>query len=383
MKAVRHQKSKLGISNQMIGLLPVFLFMFLTSHFSYVISFVTAAIFCVVSITLFFLLRDRFFQFMLFPSAAVLILYSLLLFSQLEPVLFIYSPLLVELFLVIVLSVTLLLKRPIMKRVRLSMTQTVRKSHLRLSISEFFYVAQIMQNLYTLHLFSVLVFTILPDSMKSIHFEYILMHDFGIVIGVAMMFYEQIRLKLLYGNLRKETWLPVLNDKGQVIGRIAQSISMRLSSGRFRHPVVRLAVLYDGKLFLTRRGDAEGVSPGMLDFPIRSYVPYKKTVEQTLTEKVHAIIKDEHLKPRFLVRYLFDDEKAKSQVSLYVLNLQSEDQLYEIKKRVSGKLWTIKQIEEELEADLFSKYFIREFPYLQTTIFFAEQYACRNVSIGS
>lgn len=47
-KTVKRSKNSLGISNQMVGLLPVLLFMLLTSFFSYVTSFVLAAIFCVI-----------------------------------------------------------------------------------------------------------------------------------------------------------------------------------------------------------------------------------------------------------------------------------------------------------------------------------------------
>lgn len=383
LDAKKHKKGKLGISNQMVGVLPVLLFMLLTSYFSYVISFILAAIFCVVSISLFFLFKDRFFQFMLFPSATALIMYSVLMVLELEPILFIYSPLLIELLLVISLSLFILMKRPIMKRIRLSMSQSTRKAHLRLSISEFFYIAPILQNLYTIHLFSVLIFTIMPDSMKNIHFEYIFVHDFGILIGLGLLFYEHIRLKILSGTLRKETWLPVLNEQGQVVGRIAQSISMRLSGGRFRHPVVRVAVLYDGKVYLTKRGKEERVCPEMLDFPIRFFIPYKKTVEQALKERIDSLFNGVELYPRFLIRYSDEDENAKVLVSLHVLNIQTEEQFQQLKKQMDGKLWTVKQIEEELGGNLFSKYFLHEFPYLQSTVLIAEQYACQRVSMRS
>lgn len=366
-----------------MGLLPLLLFMLLTNYFSYVISFVTAAVFCVVSILLFYLLKGRFYQFMLFPSATALIFYSLLMFLEIKPVLFVYSPLMIELLLVIALTITLLIRRPILRKIRSTMGQTINRSHLRMSISEFFLMVQILQNLYTLHLFSVLVFTILPDSMKNIHFEYILMHDFGILIGIGLMIYEQIRLQMLRGNLKKEIWLPVLNERGQVIGRIAQSISMKLTTRRFRHPAIRVMVMYDGKLYLTKRGADEPVSPGMLDCPIRSFVLFNKTVEHTVAEKTYAYTKDRKLSPRFLIRYSLDNEKTKELISLFVLNLQTEEQLHQVQKQAEGKLWTIKQIEEEVNTGLFSSYFLHELPYLQTTIFIAEQYACRSAAVSA
>lgn len=54
-----------------------------------------------------------------------------------------------------------------------------------------------------------------------------------------------------------------------------------------------------------------------------------------------------------------------------------EEQLNQCKRR-SGKLWTAKQIEENLSSGVFSEYFEKEFAYLQNTILFAESFCCGN-----
>ena len=88
---------KKGLDNQAIGLLPLLLFMFLDNYFSYLLSFIIGVTFCFVCIFLFQVLsEDKVYQFMLLPSAGTLVLYSVFLCLKLEPVLFIYSPLITE-----------------------------------------------------------------------------------------------------------------------------------------------------------------------------------------------------------------------------------------------------------------------------------------------
>ena len=97
---------KKGLDNQAIGLLPLLLFMFLDNYFSYLLSFIIGVTFCFVCIFLFQVLsKDKVYQFMLLPSAGTLVLYSVFLCLKLEPVLFIYSPLITEVLLVVALAI--------------------------------------------------------------------------------------------------------------------------------------------------------------------------------------------------------------------------------------------------------------------------------------
>ena len=86
-----------GLNNQAVGLLPLLLLMFLNNFYTYIVSFVIAGVFCVVSCFTFWgLFRGRKYQFMLLPTAITLVLYSLFLFLRLEPVLYLHSPLITE-----------------------------------------------------------------------------------------------------------------------------------------------------------------------------------------------------------------------------------------------------------------------------------------------
>ena len=235
-------------------------------------------------------------------------------------------------------------------------------------------LAQLIQNLYTLHLFIILVYSILPETMQSVRMERFLYRELGIVIGVFLILYEQIRISMMQGSLRKEMWLPVLNDGGKVIGCIARSVSRSLPK-KYYHPVVRVAVIYQGMLYLVNRGKKSFVSPDTIDYPFYSYVLFRHSIESTVRETMGGLGEKEDVMPRFLIRYTFENEKVKHLVNLYVMCVRSEKVMDQI-KQPNGKLWTSKQIEENLGSGVFSEYFEQEFAYLQNTVLLAENFCC-------
>lgn len=368
-------KVQKGLDNQAIGLIPLLLFMFLDNYFSYLLSFMIGISFCFVSLFLFQLLKkDKIYQFLLLPTAATFILYSVFIWLRLDPVLYIYSPLITEILLVVVLAIMGFSKRFILKWVRTSSHPTYKRTMMRTVLNEFFFVAQLVQNLYTLHLFAILLYSILPEAMQSMRTERFLYRELGILIGVLLILYEQIRISMMQGRLRKEMWLPVLDDGGKVIGCIARSVSRSLPK-RYYHPVVRVAVLYQGMFYLVGRGKKAFVSPDTFDYPLRGYVLFRHRIESVAYELAGKLGKD--VVPRLLIRYTFENEKVKHLVSLYVIRLRSEEQMKRI-GQPDGKLWTVKQVEENLGTGVFSEYFEQEFAYLQNTVLLAENFCSAN-----
>ncbi|MDR3269409.1 MAG: hypothetical protein LBT83_10130 [Tannerella sp.] len=362
-----------GLSSQSIGLLPVLLLMLLSNFYPYRISFVVAVISCVASIIIFSnLFRDRIYLFMLLPSSVTLVLYSCVYYSNLEPALYNYSPLMTEWLLVAVLSLSSSSRRTILKHVRKSNHPVMKHARLQTALAEYFHVAQIMQNLYTLHFFILLFYIIFFENVRNIMVDRFLYHEAPFMIGMFVVLYEQVRLSIVKRRLLRETWLPVLNNNGKVIGRIAYSVSFG-SGVKYCHPVVRVAVIYQSMLYLTARADDSPVSPRMLDYPFLGYVLFKRTLEQTLRELVGRLLPGQLLKPRFLIRYLFENEKVSSLVTLYAITLKTEEEFAKYIQQKNGKLWMKKQIEENLQKGIFSEYFEKEYPYLQNTVLLAEQ----------
>jgi hypothetical protein len=365
---------KQSMDNQSIGLLPLLILMLPDHLCSYRNSFEIAIIFCGVSTAVFWGgYRGKIYQFMLFPVAVTLLLYAIFFALYPNSLLSVYSPLITEWLLVFVLSIWSLFKRKTIGRVRKLPYPALKHTLLQAAVDEFFYAIQILRNFYMLHLFVLFLYMILSGGNRAGWLAHFLYQVAPWVLGVLMIIYEQIRLWMMKWNLNREKWLPVLNDKRQVIGRIAYSVSLE-SKAKHCHPVVRVAVVYDGMLHLTSRDAASPVSPGALDYPFVGYVLYSQTVDQLIKNMLgdQPMTKSSFL-PRFLIRYSFENETIRSLVSLYVITLQTEEDYVKHVKPRTGKLWTKKQIEQNLGKGVFSEYFEREYPYLRNTVLLAEE----------
>lgn len=360
--------------NQALGILPLLLFLLLDNYISYLQAYTVSAIFCVLSMFVFHILRkDKIYSFMLLPSFLTLILYAFfLIFMRVEEVLAVYTPLITEILLIIVLTVVKIVKKPLLHRVRDAQHPAYEKTHNLTMLNEFFFIAQLFRNLYILHLLGIAFYNILPEEMKDIRFNRFLYRDMGLIIGVAVIVYEQIRLLMVRGRLKKEMWLPVLNDKGSVIGCIAYSVS-RLLPKKYYHPIVRIALVHKGMLYLAKRDEYAYVSASMIDYPFYRYVLFRQSIEAAAQEAVEGLkTLVGKIQPRLLIRYTFENERVKHQISLFVICIQDEQVIEQYKQVQDGKLWSIQQIEENLGKGIFSVYFEREFSYLKNTILLAE-----------
>jgi len=214
----------------------------------------------------------------------------------------------------------------------------------------------------------------LPEDTGGLSIERFLYRDLGIIMGIIIMIYEQIRISMMKGSLKKEMWLPVLDDKGKVVGCMARSVSRSVPK-KYYHPIIRIAVIYNGMLYLVKRSKNEFISPDTFDYPFHRYVIFRQSIENAVKEVVEPLQLDKTIEPRFLVRYTYEDDKVKHLVSLYTICIRSEEEFSKL-KNLDGKLWTNRQIDENLNKHIFSSYFENEYSYLKNTILFAENFCC-------
>ena len=117
---------------------------------------------------MFRLLREKgVYQFLLLPVAATFVLYSIFLFLKVEPTLFLYSPLVAELLFVVMLTLCGFTRHSALRWARDSKWPVYRRIAVRSALNESYFLAQLLQGLYTLHLFAILFYAILPESARS------------------------------------------------------------------------------------------------------------------------------------------------------------------------------------------------------------------------
>lgn len=254
--------------------------------------------------------------------------------------------------------------------------QTEKNVRIMRTLEEFYMVSHMLLNFMLFHLMFVLIYTILPEKYHSYdydHFVYIY-SCFIVVFGVII--YEYIRLLMLKDNIKKEKWLPIVNEQGAVIGKVAQMISFT-SGNRYLHPVIRVVLIHKGLLFLKERPKYYQSDPGKIDHPFEEYTQYREDLQKTVDDVIERQGGVKNLKTKFAFKYIFKNADTHRLIYLYTAIVSDEKVIQEIQKKGGGKPWISKQIEDNLGKGVFSDFFEKEYEILRDAILIAEKYSVR------
>ena len=244
-----------------------------------------------------------------------------------------------------------------------------KKSKNRFYLYESLQVAFQVQYALTFHLILLLVFRLF-FSLRYPMIDIVITQSLFQVIIAVIIILEALRLRLLNNRLQSEEWLPVISESGVVQGRIAKSVSKSMKN-KFLHPIVRIALIYDGMLYLKERGTSRLLDPGKLDYPFETYMQYKHNIEEAIKNATKGEIKTDTLPVRFILKYVFENESTKRLIFLYVSLISSEREFDKLCLE-GGKLWTVNQIKDNMGSSVFSETFELEFDYLRNTVLLSE-----------
>ena len=352
--------------NQILGLLPLFVFLLVVGHYSYLTSFVLSSLFSLFNLFVYLRsFRRGVYQFGLLVATASLIVYSLFLTLQIQALLYSYASILVEAILIAILIIIGFFKSYIYKRFSTIHISSFKAKNLKNALDEFFFILHILQNILTLHFVFYIVYKIVLFSQgypvnSSFWSEKVML--FLVFITGS---YESIRLFLINRILEKESWLPVLDENRKVTGHIAESVSLEMGK-KLYHPIVRVVVVCNNMLYLKKQPSTAVVSPNKFDLPFHQYIHFHQTIEAAAKESIDTAAYTQGAVPHFLLNYDFENIKVKYFVSLFVIRLSTEQ--FSRAEHLNGKLWTVKQIEENIGKGFFSEYFEQEYDYLKHTV---------------
>lgn len=277
-----------------------------------------------------------------------------------------YSQLLTELVIVFVCLIILLCK----KKIQLFFINTIKTnvaSSFLANLNEYFYIAKIFLFIIVAHILLSLAYIASPFFSEGQFTDAVIWAFIPVFVFILILF-EYVRLQILRQKLESEEWLAVVDKKGNVIGRIAKSETKR-KGNKYLHPVIRIAVLCKGRLFLTPRSDDRILDPGFLDHPFEKYIQYEHSLDKAARSLLNQYSLNDAT-PYFSVKYLFENQFTKRLIFLYTIEVceETEDCTFNRQKFENGKFWTQKQIEENLGTGLFSENFEKEYEYLKNTI---------------
>ena len=275
-----------------------------------------------------------------------------------------------EIILIITFSIALGLRKFFIKRTRNKYPGEDGVAF-RIRVNETYLAIRIMRNFLTIHLLIILLYKILPHQLHSCTANKIIIPGLLFAITLSIFIFEAIRISILKLKFNTENWLPIVNETGGVIGKVALSVSM-VSNKSYLHPVVRIVLTHKGLFYLCERPEHSSINPGKFDYPFEKYVFFNHSLDEAVNNSLQKGTGRKDLPVKFALRYLFKNDKANQLIHLYTCRIDDEDVMRKI-CRGKGKLWTEKQIEENLGKGIFSECFEKEYEILKNTVLMAEK----------
>lgn len=206
-----------------------------------------------------------------------------------------------------------------------------------------------------IHIYLITASLPIPNLEYTLQF----IHDAYLVLFLFVVFYELIRVTLIRVKLFREEWWPILNEKGKMIGSIHNKTSLS-DPTKYIHPIIRVMLIEDNRIFLQKRCQQDLVYPGYWDTALSNHVKVNETVEQCISRTANERYGIKDLKPIFLSNYMHETDFEYHYAFLFVACKLPE--LEHNKDYIDhAKWWTVQQIEDNLSTDIFTENFLSEF----------------------
>ncbi len=338
------------------GFLPLFVFIAADEIWGTETGMVVAVIFGLVQLVYTLIREKRFDKFIFFDTILIVGLGVVSIVFD-NPKFILIKPVLVEMILVILLGVSgftpynfmLSMSKRYMKGVEINNAQIKQMTN---SIRIMFFV-------FLLHTLLSLYSVFYMSSSASVFISGVLFYAlFG-----AYFIFEIIKNRLKISSLKNEEWLPVVDDKGKVIGKALRTLVH--GQEKLMHPVVHLHVINKAKqIYLQKRSSAKLIQPGKWDTAVGGHMAVGESIEEALKRETKEEIGIENLRIRPVFQYKWETDVEKELVFSFITQYDgylnpNNDEVDE------GKFWSIKEIKDNLGKQVFTPNFELEFEMLR------------------
>lgn len=194
------------------------------------------------------------------------------------------------------------------------------------------------------------------------------------VVFVMSILFNQIAIRYFNHLMSHTEYVPIVNTKGDVIGR-SLAIEAFNYKNAYINPVIRIAVSTHGMLFLCDRPMNAILDKGKTDIPMECYLRYGESLTEGVNRLVHNALPHatEDFKPEFNIVYHFENETTNRLIYLFIVDIK-DDSILCTPRFKNSKLWSFKQIEENMGKGFFSSCFEDEYEHLKDVICIREKY---------
>jgi isopentenyldiphosphate isomerase/intracellular septation protein A len=177
--------------------------------------------------------------------------------------------------------------------------------------------------------------------------------------GLFYIVFEFVKTLISRNKRNSEEWLPLLNNKGEVIGKAPRSICH--SSKGYLHPVVHLHVINSkGEIYLQKRPLNKKIQPGKWDTAVGGHIALGENIETGLKREAQEEIGLKDFNAKMTANYIWESDMEREFVFCYITNY---DGIITINKKelTDGKFWSYSEIKNNLGKGIFTPNFEEEF----------------------
>ncbi|WP_291530403.1 hypothetical protein [Bacteroides sp. UBA939] len=233
--------------------------------------------------------------------------------------------------------------------------------------------ARVLLIIVFLHFLITFITAMIPGTMGEGTRRFL----FGIcpsVVFILSILFNQFGIFYFNQVMKRTALVPIVNTKGDVIGRCLAADAIKHKND-FINPVVRIAVVHNGMLYLRPRPQRCVLDKEKTDVPMECYLLFGETLKQGIMRLVKQAFPQIPIQDlQFNTMYHFENEVTNRLVYLFLLDIKDESLLQDAQHIEIGKLWTLQQIESNLGKNFFGNCFENEFEHLKEVICTREKY---------
>lgn len=183
-----------------------------------------------------------------------------------------------------------------------------------------------------------------------------------IFVFLAAILFNQFGLHYFNKTLANSKYISVVNNKGKVVGKIPRTEAEAFK--KTPSPIIRIIPINNGMIYLSRRPETVVTDKDKIDTPMETFLQFDEKVEAGVKRLMERTFQNiDGLSPQFVIKHSFKTEESNRLIFLFTVDI-TDNTLFCNSNYTEGKLWSLSQIEQNLDKNYFSDCFEQEYDLL-------------------